>query len=339
MRWKPYVLVTLLVAGGCPGRDCSDPEDLEKCQAQKTSRQCTNEDSLEWDLCDGPKEALHCSETCDYLFDQSYAEREACAAGSFCSQGRCRLVPTVSEGGACASDDACLDEMRCSQGLCWRRCHGEPRRGDPICPDGYSCGQNWVCVPACVPWEPPEQSCPAAAEWRAECVLNPKGPEAGMCAWGREPPPSPLDCFFSGDCAAGFMCRQPSCRRMCDPEHPCPELACVPFEGKTYGLCAAERGALCGEEDPCLPAFQCVGKRCRSACTADDGCSAGEACVEGMCLQKCIRFEDPFCPPGDVCRTTGAGGFCAGLDDSRGACTSIHQCRADAVCKGGQCTR
>jgi hypothetical protein len=292
-------------------------------------------DTYEANECDGPATRVHCSRTCGTLeLVDTKVTREACTVGTVCrgASSQCQPPPIAQEGDPCRQYEGdCVEGLECSQGFCQQSCGG-----DADCSQGRVCVDQ-LCVNRCTLWADPAVECGLLGDLRATCEPNREGPSGGHCSWAGLTVVDGDWCSFDRGCAAGQLCSASGCRQVCDQEHPCANGACVPFEGRPYGLCEVPAGTSCEDGDPCGPGLDCVAGRCRALCTADADCDPEYLCVEGSCLQACRRERSGGCPRNHACRPAGARWACGAVNLNRGQCSGFHDCDSVRTCLDGTC--
>ena len=263
---------------------------------------CVEGCRVEPDSCERPNSRQKCDPvsrscflSCDldtHCYDEDYCLEGSCVRGcrlddpSSCPADEagprfCRAeTRECSLGGVCCDlDDLCsvTDEVSCTEvggdlllGL--RSCAPNPCRTlcsrDTLCPGGEYCTDFGRCAPGCRLEEP--RGCPpdlTCDEETRRCAQQACELDDGCPLWQY--------CGAQGRCLEG--CRAGGCEDglRCGVEHVCNET------------CAEDED--CGADEYC----DGRGRTCRATCEGEthQGCTEGEACVEGRCVLGCA--DDP----------------------------------------------
>jgi len=261
--------------------------------------------------------------------------RYACVDDSECLAGW-RCVPTTGPlGGECRPDDGvtptpaylcqpCATDAACGEGRCTQlpdaRFCTSACQTNADCPSGYFCFALGVGEPRCVP---------ARVTTCAACLQDPC-PEGQYCDQAADQCRSAV-----GTC--GACVHDPECG---------PGARCVEF-GLLDRRCVPECGAGCPENSACRTLSREQGTEGARACVPDTSdccfgpdcgchCSAGQICLEGVCVE-CVSdlqcpLDRPLCQDG-ACRA----GSCE--DATPYPCwqsaTGCCECTTNAHCGGG----
>lgn len=213
-------------------------------------------------------------ESLEYCVETGYcgADSDCAYLGMVCDECRSTCVPESEVPPP--PPTGCTTDADCAAGeLC---CDGECKAPNPVeditCTGDGECGGG-TCV---------DGSCHAACVSDADCGTGDVC-VAGYCennALGGG------ECVFNADCGADLTCINGSCHTNCVSDAEC-----------------ANPADFC-DDGVCQPDWRPV-----SECSIDADCSvsAGEECVDGQCLTRCMQDSDcAACPDGPVC----TGGYC-----------------------------
>lgn len=292
------------------------------------------------------------------LNDQRACETGAdCPSGQWCQDRVCEPLPC---GGACASDEVCVEE-RCQRAELLD-CSANPS----VCPNGFSCTAAGVCRRECefdsqCP-TPGLKSCNPATGFCGECTFNSHCTDAArpFCDLDTATCVGCLDdaSCRTGGAGTGRYCEQSTrtCEQGCVSTADCPS-------GRTCKLDGSSPVGRCIECEPSAELFDCADttdrKRCDPdqylcvQCLGDSDCDFPRQC--NLNQKKCVECTtNDRCDVGEVCdlstNTCVAG--CVGgsgdhncpqfepqlplCDPQRGARGTCVQCMKDADCGRGE---
>ncbi|MCS6798606.1 MAG: hypothetical protein NZ898_08750 [Myxococcota bacterium] len=270
-----------------------------------------------------------------------------CEAPLVCAAGRC--VRPAAEGAACADRNACAEGLRCVDGRC-ARAPSEPCATDEACASRTRCWQPSTCRPRAGRGA----ACREDRDCNADLYCD---GGSGRCA---ERPAVDEPCADEVICAPELACDSPSggrCRLAPVEGQPCafgrfgpnrcgPGLTCVagtcrtpPGEGEACGM--TDDTFVCREGLGC--AFGPSGSTCRplagegAACESSQTCQAHLHCSrEGRCARD-VETGAPCDPSLDDCAgacvlDATAGYRCQGLQPEGAACRDAGDCADGLSC-------
>ncbi len=280
-RARAILFCTLLLLGGCGDPDCR----TDGCATGEVCDDVTR-------LCAPPPDTPNCAET-------------GCDGDLFCDVGT----------GACIERSRCLSpEGDCADGNC------------TTCPPGLVCdASSGFCQPA-------EAcrfvACPVAQQCNPQslacqpivCRLDPDCPAGSICTLAGT---CLAGCRNDAGCNAASVCTIPpdaeagSCTARCAADVDCPwGERCAAADG--IARCEAE--GPCSHTRDCRDGEECRGETClRPLCSDDEGCDAGEYCLEdtGECASADCT-DDAFEPNSEDAPWPLARGRYEGLTICRG---------------------
>src|SRR5262249_11200858 len=132
---------------------------------------------------------------------------------------------------------------------------------------------------------------------------------------------------INSDCSSPLVCAFRRCHVACSSARDCERgQACVVSDRPYYVCQLADEGS-CGYNSQC-PVGQICAKdgRCRSECTSDRDCVAGQACRSQACTEVEALVD------GDLPGTTPDAAVGVG-------CSYASDCAAGLVCRAGRCAK
>ncbi len=150
--------------------------------------------------------------------------------------------------------------------------------------------------------------------------------------------PPVQQCRFNDDCDAPLVCSAGYCRPQCAQDRDCPSGAlCVSWRTEAVRLCLRNGSAPVCSTNECSAGLACVGGLCARSCATDPDClsmhSSARCGVGGRCVISGLILG-PTCDGGTAC---GARCVDTTSDDSNcGACGNV--CGVDQRCAGGRCS-
>ncbi len=246
-----------------------------------------------------------------------------CRVGERCEIGEGRSIGTCSGGSSgCLGDEDCGSGERCDDGQCVRLSDGScTSRQD--CPASLSC-QEGRCVrlPSRL-----GQDCDEVQECGSgETCLRVTETDS-ICTQA---------CGRGDDCPSGFFCYNLAGGRVCIDDRLLQPAATANL--RTGDRCVQENAAQVCQSLLCLGEIQTT---CRSNCSRDNHCQAGQSChlFQGLRDDGSAFMVDLCAEPGEFGGRpgrSGPGSFCMGHEECvSGACIE-NVCRS-LCCHSGDC--
>jgi hypothetical protein len=230
--------------------------------------------------------------------------------------GTCNGDCSSPSPGSCRSSTDCGVNETCGSD---NQCH----TGDCTiwgCPEGNSCVLNPDQTASCVPGTSGTGGSSSSSS--SSSGSGGTGGSGGGVTWCGNPD----DCGAGQTCAPDGTCKPGDCNVVgCIFGYAC---------NKDTGKCDPQNPAACGMDADCTAGWACVSGICTAPadqCSDQTQCPANDKCVAGKCTPGCAKDAD--CPASYTCDTT--LGICSKPTKS---CTITNDCGGpDAVCVNGTC--
>ena len=333
---------------------------LDGCYFEATDGACDDEDACTKDdqCIDGGcvGQAVVCDDTNPCTDDvcepdigcTAYDNKEPCEDGDACTMGDVCALGECTPG----PDAICDDEDPCTKDSCnpAQGCQHEPDSG-ATCDDGNPCTLEDICVSGVCAGPvangcDDDNTCTADSCSEVDGCLN--APQSGS------------QCDDGDACTKNDVCAAGTCAGSafsCDDEDPCTDDLCNPDTGCVHKAVANDLEVPCSDNNGCTQKDVCIGGQCsgsdpkactdNNVCTNDscipltgecdfapnnnkcsdvNGCTVGDACVDGSCQPGVSKnCNDNNSCTDDSCDET--SGQCVNADN--GTC----QCQVDDNCQ------
>jgi hypothetical protein len=268
-----------------------------------------------------------------------------CAAGYVCFKGAC--VPSGDLGEACSPSKGCSAGLFCTDGVCC---------GTASCPGGSACnavGHEGACTKSRGTACAADAECGGGHCVDAVCCESSCGGQCEACdvpgKLGLCMPVSgaPHGTRAACDAGAGDLCKAAACDGTKDttrcagfangPSVECGKASCAVATATAAGRCDGFGGCHAGDTRTCAP-YACGDTACRTSCTVNTDCAAGNQCVGGACVPGNRCSDDGLASVDPSGNRSECGVYRCRADGNCGTiCTATTECAPGATCDGGKC--